>query len=140
MQVNNTCQAGTRPVNILGAAGPADPEYGATGVYRVQFPNERPPDCPGPNYIVQDYTGEFSLVQSNNFTTMFLLSRNQHPDDKVIEVSFPGTLETSVNVADQLRHRLGLPVLGCWEPISGRLSRLTKLTAFSHEQWLGSSG
>lgn len=87
MQVNNTCQAGTRPVNILGAAGLADPEYGATGVYRVQFPNERPPDCPGPNYIVQDYTGEFSLVQSNNFTTMFLLSRNQHPDDKVIDVS-----------------------------------------------------
>lgn len=87
MQVNNTCQAGTRPVNILGAAGPADPEYGATGVYRVQFPNERPPDCPGPNYIVQDYTGEFSLVQSNNFTTMFLLSRNQHPDEKVIDVS-----------------------------------------------------
>lgn len=34
-----------------------------------------------------DYTGEFSLVQSNNFTTMFLLSRNQHPDEKVIDVS-----------------------------------------------------
>ena len=53
MQVNNTCQAGNRPVNILGAASLADPEYGATGVYRVQFPGERPPDCPGPNYIVQ---------------------------------------------------------------------------------------
>jgi apolipoprotein D and lipocalin family protein len=53
VQVNNTCQAGSRPVNILGAAAPADAQYGADGVFRVQFPGERPPDCPGPNYIVQ---------------------------------------------------------------------------------------
>ena len=63
MQVNNTCQAGNRPVNILGAAGPADPEYGATGVYRVQFPGERPPDCPGPNYIVQGKFRETSQCE-----------------------------------------------------------------------------
>ncbi|KAK4195427.1 Calycin-like protein [Triangularia verruculosa] len=83
--VNNTCQAGTRAVNIVGAASLAAPQYGATGVFRVQFPNERPPDCPGPNYIVQDYTGEFSLVQSNNFSTLFILSRDQHPDEKVLD-------------------------------------------------------
>ncbi|KAK5651923.1 hypothetical protein OQA88_11582 [Cercophora sp. LCS_1] len=66
-------------------AAPADPQYGAAGVFRVQFPGQPAPDCPGPNYIVQDYTGEFSLVQSNNFTALFILSRNQHPDEKVLD-------------------------------------------------------
>ncbi|KAK3988904.1 Calycin-like protein [Cladorrhinum sp. PSN332] len=86
IQVNNSCQAGDRNVNILGAATPAAPEYGATGVFRVQFPNERPPDCPGPNYIVQDYTGEFSIVQSNNFSTLFILSREQSPKPEVLDL------------------------------------------------------
>ncbi|KAL2269230.1 hypothetical protein VTJ83DRAFT_4076 [Remersonia thermophila] len=85
VQVNNTCQAGTRAVSILGAATPVDPKYGATGVFQVQFPGERPPDCPGPNYIVQDYTGDFSLVQSNNFSTLFILSREQHPGQEKID-------------------------------------------------------
>lgn len=53
IRVNNTCQAGDRPVSIVGTATPVGPEYGATGVFQVQFPGERPPDCPGPNYIVQ---------------------------------------------------------------------------------------
>ncbi|KAK0611820.1 Calycin-like protein [Immersiella caudata] len=85
VQVNNSCQAGTRPVNILGAAAAADAQYGADGVFRVQFPGERPPDCPGPNYIVQDYTGDFSLVQSNNFSTLFILSREQNPKPEAID-------------------------------------------------------
>ncbi|KAK3368538.1 Calycin-like protein [Podospora didyma] len=85
VQVNNTCQAGSRPVSILGFAAPADPDYGATGVFRVQFPGERAPDCPGPNYIVQDYTGDFSIVQSNNFSTLFILSRDQHPKEAVLD-------------------------------------------------------
>ncbi|KAK4244294.1 Calycin-like protein [Corynascus novoguineensis] len=79
--VNNNCQVGNKPVNIRGTATPANPEYGASGVFRVQFPVEIPPDCLGPNYIVQDYTGDFSLVLSNNFTTLFILSRKQHPDE-----------------------------------------------------------
>lgn len=53
VQVNNTCQAEQRPVNILGTAAPADPAYGSKGVFRVQFPGQPAPDCPGPNYIVQ---------------------------------------------------------------------------------------
>ncbi|KAL2162593.1 hypothetical protein VTH06DRAFT_7507 [Thermothelomyces fergusii] len=53
VQVNNNCESGDGPVEIRGTATPADPEYGAAGVFRVQFPGERPPDCPGPNYIVQ---------------------------------------------------------------------------------------
>ncbi|KAH7368810.1 Calycin-like protein [Plectosphaerella cucumerina] len=85
VQVNNTCQAEQRAVNILGTAAPADPGYGSKGVFRVQFPGQPAPDCPGPNYIVQDYTGDFALVQSNNFTTLFVLSREQHPEEEVLD-------------------------------------------------------
>lgn len=51
--VNNTCQAEGRPINIQGTAAPANPTYGAAGVFQVQFPGQPGPDCPGPNYIVQ---------------------------------------------------------------------------------------
>jgi apolipoprotein D and lipocalin family protein len=51
--VNNTCQANGQAVNILGTAAPANPTYGATGVFQVGFPGQPGPDCPGPNYIVQ---------------------------------------------------------------------------------------
>lgn len=53
VKVNNTCEAAGRPVNILGSASPADPAYGASGVFRVQFPGQPAPSCAGPNYIVQ---------------------------------------------------------------------------------------
>ena len=36
---------------------------------------------------MQDYTGEFSVVQSNNFSTLFILSREQHPKPEVVDVS-----------------------------------------------------
>lgn len=99
VSVNNTCQAGTRPISVSGTATPVGPQYGASGVFQVQFPGERPPDCPGPNYIVQDYTGEFSLVQSNNFTTLFILSREQKPDSKVLDawIERAGILGTDIS-------------------------------------------
>ncbi|KAM0328743.1 hypothetical protein ACHAQA_005156 [Verticillium albo-atrum] len=85
VQVNNTCEAGGRAVNILGVAAPADPGYGAKGVFRVQFPGQPGPDCAGPNYIVQDYTGDFAIVQSNNFSTLFVLSREREVEDTVLD-------------------------------------------------------
>ncbi|KXX76072.1 Apolipoprotein D [Madurella mycetomatis] len=99
VRVNNTCQAGDRPVSVVGTATPVGPEYGATGVFQVQFSDERPPDCPGPNYIVQDYTGEFSLVQTNNFTTLFILSREQHPNEDLIDawIQRAGLLGTNLS-------------------------------------------
>lgn len=51
--MNNTCQAEGQAVNILGTAAPANPTYGAAGVFQVGFPGQPGPDCPGPNYIVQ---------------------------------------------------------------------------------------
>lgn len=35
-----------------------------------------------------DYTGEFAIVQSNNFTTLFVLSREREVEDSVLDVSF----------------------------------------------------
>jgi apolipoprotein D and lipocalin family protein len=111
--MNSTCLVGSRPVNVLGPAAPAGPEYGATGVFRVQVPGKRPPDCPGPNYIVQgvslpnrtlglkdtdtwltfsgiiDYTGDFSFVQYNNFTALFILNREQRPHPEVLDLRPP---------------------------------------------------
>lgn len=51
--VNNTCQAEGQAINIVGTAAPANPTYGAAGVFQVGFPGQAGPDCPGPNYIVQ---------------------------------------------------------------------------------------
>ncbi|KAL9944159.1 hypothetical protein D7B24_002197 [Verticillium nonalfalfae] len=85
VKVNNTCEAAGRAVNILGTASPADPGYGAKGVFRVQFPGQPGPECAGPNYIVQDYTGDFAIVQSSNFSTLFILSREQQVEDDVLD-------------------------------------------------------
>ncbi|KAG9254508.1 Calycin-like protein [Emericellopsis atlantica] len=85
VQVNNTCEAQGRAVNILGAASPADPAYGAQGALRVQFPGQPAPDCAGPNYIVQDLADDIAIVQSNNFTTLFVLSREQHLEEAVLD-------------------------------------------------------
>ncbi|KAF6795814.1 lipocalin-like domain-containing protein [Colletotrichum sojae] len=97
--VNNTCQAQDRAVNIIGSAAPADPSYGAKGVLRVQFPGQPGPDCAGPNYIVQDYTPDFALVQSNNFTTLFVLSRQQNPAEEALDawIARAGQLGSSLD-------------------------------------------
>jgi hypothetical protein len=35
-----------------------------------------------------DYTGDFAIVQSSNFTTLFVLSREREVEDEVLDVSF----------------------------------------------------
>ncbi|KAK2041981.1 lipocalin-like domain-containing protein [Colletotrichum somersetense] len=99
VKVNNTCEAGGRAINILGTAAPADPSYGAKGVLRVQFPGQPEPSCAGPNYIVQDYTPDFALVQSNNFTTLFVLSRQQNPEETLLDawIARAGQLGSNLN-------------------------------------------
>lgn len=86
--VNNTSEAPDGAFNAaVGTARPADPRYGAAGAFTVEFPDtpgSRGNPCPGPNYVVQDYTGDWAVVQSMNFSTLFLLAREQRPgDDKV---------------------------------------------------------
>jgi len=43
---------------------------------------------------VVDYTGDFAIVQSSNFTTLFVLSREREVEDSVLDVS---TLVAAVN-------------------------------------------
>ncbi|KAK1574603.1 lipocalin-like domain-containing protein [Colletotrichum navitas] len=103
VKVNNTCEAGGRAVNILGAAEPADPSYGAKGVLRVQFPGQPGPSCAGPNYIVQDYTPDFALVQSNSFTTLFVLSRQQNPEEAVLDAWIARAGQLGSNLDDVVK-------------------------------------
>ncbi|KAK7221835.1 hypothetical protein V2G26_009838 [Clonostachys chloroleuca] len=99
VQVNNSCEANGKASNILGTASPADVAYGTKGVFRVQFPGQPGPKCPGPNYIVQDYANEIALVQSNNFSTLFILSRQQQLEDSVIDawIKRAGLLGTNLD-------------------------------------------
>ena len=46
-----------------------------------------------------DYTGDFAIVQSSNFTTLFVLSREREVEDSVLDVS---TLVAAVNVTEML--------------------------------------
>jgi apolipoprotein D and lipocalin family protein len=86
VNVLNGCQAGEQDVKIQGIASPADVGYGDAGVFRVQFPPAPPPlDCDGPNYIVQAYEPRWAVVQASNFSTLFLLSRDQNPPEEEID-------------------------------------------------------
>lgn len=105
MNVQNACEAQGQVVNIEGTATPVSQYagYGHVGVLRVQFPGQPAPDCPGPNYIVQDIGSgsanddchdidaarddSFAIVQASNFSTLFVLSRMQAPGNASIEVS-----------------------------------------------------
>jgi apolipoprotein D and lipocalin family protein len=86
VNVLNGCQAGEQDITIRGIASAADTAYGETGVFRVQFPPAPPPvDCAGPNYIVQAYEPRWAIVQASKFSTLFLLSRDQHPPEEQID-------------------------------------------------------
>lgn len=110
MKVQNGCARNGKnaTIRVEGVASPLAPNagYGDSGVLRVQFPGQPPSACPGPNYIVQDIginaegddcqvseddPNAFAIVQSTNFTTLFLLSRNQTPSNASIEVSWKAT-------------------------------------------------
>ncbi|EGX91544.1 Calycin-like protein [Cordyceps militaris CM01] len=87
LYVNNTCQRGDKQTFIEGEAVAADEAYGKVGVLRVRFPVQPPLACDGPNYIVQEYTGDLAIVQSANFSNLFILSRAQHVDEDCLDAS-----------------------------------------------------
>lgn len=85
VHVLNGCQLGDQEITIRGIASVADRAYGDAGVFRVQFPPQPPPrECAGPNYIVQKYEPRWAVVQASNFSTLFLLSRDQRPGEQAI--------------------------------------------------------
>lgn len=53
--MQNGCEANGQAITIEGTASivPENLGYGDEGVFRVQFPGQPEPECPGPNYIVQ---------------------------------------------------------------------------------------
>ncbi|PSR88938.1 lipocalin-like domain-containing protein [Coniella lustricola] len=75
--VVNTCQELGLPISISGSAVAADSAYGDAGVFVVTLEGFGDV-CPGPNYIVQEYVeGDYAIVQSPDFATLFILSREQ---------------------------------------------------------------
>ncbi|KJZ75331.1 hypothetical protein HIM_05257 [Hirsutella minnesotensis 3608] len=99
VRVNNSCEANGKLRSIIGKATPAPATYGTKGVFRVQFPGQPASACPGPNYIVQDYTGDIAIVQTSNFGILFVLSRKQHLDAKTLDfwVKRAGLLGSKLN-------------------------------------------
>jgi apolipoprotein D and lipocalin family protein len=86
VKVVNTCRRFGQTSKITGSAAPVDKAYGAAGVFDVQL-NGAPPIklCPGPNYIVQVFEGDWAIVQAGDFSTLFILSRKQVVDDADID-------------------------------------------------------
>lgn len=100
VNVLNGCQAADQDVRIQGIAREADKAYGDAGVLRVQFPPQPPPECPGPNYIVQAYEPRWAIVQASNFSTLFLLSRDQNPADELINEWLDRAQDLGTNLTD----------------------------------------
>jgi hypothetical protein len=88
--VTNTARVGPRSVEIVGTASPVSNAYGAGGAFVVAFPGTPGPECPGPNYIVQDYAVDWAIVQTQKWNTLYVLSRERTPPAASIEVSSPG--------------------------------------------------
>lgn len=112
--VKNECQELGLPITISGTATTADAAYGEAGVLDVSFFNSSS-ICAGPNYIVQgewilpgvraddtrrislliielvafaEYVvDDYAIVQSPDFATLFILSREQNVTDTKRQVS-----------------------------------------------------
>ncbi|KAJ4309209.1 hypothetical protein N0V94_009036, partial [Neodidymelliopsis sp. IMI 364377] len=79
VRVLNTATVGPQAINIVGTATPVDAAYGAGGAFVVSFPGTPGAECPGPNYIVQDYAVDWAIVQTQNWSTLYILSRERQP-------------------------------------------------------------
>lgn len=88
VNVLNNCLRGGQPAPIRGLASPVDERYtrGSSGAFTVTFPGF-PPDkqCPGPNYVVQKQCDDWAIVQSSNFSGLFLLSRQRQPSESSVK-------------------------------------------------------
>lgn len=111
----NTCQELGLPISITGNASAVDTAYGSVGVFDVVLEGTGSV-CPGPNYIVQgkppsyfskkspawsvefqetdlkcdstEYVeGDYAIVQSPDWSTLFILSREQNVTTDKLDVS-----------------------------------------------------
>lgn len=92
VNVHNGCQLNETDITIQGTATPVDAGlgYGTAGAFRVKFPQSPEEECPGPNYIVQEYSWDYgwAIVQASNFSTLFVLSREQQREEADLDVSW----------------------------------------------------
>ncbi|KAF1972718.1 Calycin-like protein [Bimuria novae-zelandiae CBS 107.79] len=90
VKVVNTATIGPQGISIEGTATPVDSVYGAAGTFEVAFPQTPSgAECPGPNYIVQEYCGDHAFVQTQNWSTLYILSRERHPAPVAVDMSPP---------------------------------------------------
>ncbi|RAQ99108.1 Calycin-like protein [Stemphylium lycopersici] len=86
VRVENIAAAGPSSFSIIGTATPADPAYGLSGAFTVNFPSTPSEGgCPGPNYIVQDYAVDWAIVQTQEWNTLYILSRVRQPSEASID-------------------------------------------------------
>ncbi|KAH6894976.1 Calycin-like protein [Coprinopsis sp. MPI-PUGE-AT-0042] len=85
VKVVNTAQIGPQAIVIEGTATPVSQSYAKAGAFKVEFPSTPQEACPGPNYIVQKFSGDFAIVQTQNWATLFVLSRERHPSQAKID-------------------------------------------------------
>ncbi|KAJ0114328.1 hypothetical protein J7T55_010717 [Diaporthe amygdali] len=91
--VKNQCQALGLPITITGSATPVDAVYGEAGAFEVTFFNASN-TCPGPNYIVQEYVvDDYAIVQSPDFATLFVLSREQNVTESKLDALITRAVE-----------------------------------------------
>lgn len=143
VRVLNTAKVGPRSIDIVGTATPVDSAYGAGGAFVVSFPGTPDAECPGPNYIVQgttshyatckgqgltlrsDYAIDWAIVQTQNWSTLYILSRERQPAPASVDVSLTGrkSRESCTNHA----RRLGLSVLLLLAPMHQRYQSSIRL-------------
>ncbi|KAL6705074.1 hypothetical protein ACN47E_007333 [Coniothyrium glycines] len=85
VRVLNTATVGPQSIDIIGTATPVDSAYGAAGAFVVSFPGTPSQECPGPNYIVQDYAVDWAIVQTQEWNTLYILSRERRPAAATID-------------------------------------------------------
>ncbi|KAH7412323.1 Calycin-like protein [Phaeosphaeria sp. MPI-PUGE-AT-0046c] len=106
VRVVNTATQGNFSIDIVGTATPVDTAYGAGGAFVVSFPGTPDAECPGPNYIVQDYAVDWAIVQTQEWSTLYILSRERNPPSATIDawidraVAF-GSNSSAVSTFDQ---------------------------------------
>ncbi|KAL5398535.1 hypothetical protein PMIN06_002446 [Paraphaeosphaeria minitans] len=85
VRVVNTAAVGPQEIRIEGTATPADAAYARGGAFTVAFPGTPEGACRGPNYIVQEFCTDHALVQTQNWTTLYVLSREREPEPALVD-------------------------------------------------------
>ncbi|KAL5380974.1 hypothetical protein DPSP01_007506 [Paraphaeosphaeria sporulosa] len=85
VRVVNTAAVGPQEIRIEGTATPVDAAYARAGAFKVEFPSTPAGGCEGPNYIVQEFCTDHALVQTQNWTTLYVLSREREPAPALVD-------------------------------------------------------